>query len=252
MSKQFLNLDFGKTQMYEYNKTAKEGFEEYESKTGKISYRKYFNKGVFGILQSVGLFDSQNGGKDLSLTLKDGENTFYVKLGLNDQRGNFDNRFIEPLITILPNLELGTAYRIYPWMMESETAKNKQGNFYRNYGVSVKIADLDTYEVSDKVERTLVSPKKDENYDAKKHLPALIFHDDFGTWRPTVESTGAIKQVLGTILKEELERLGYKDNNKSEASATAKSEAPKNKQATPLPEVNSQQSDANDPDDLPF
>ena len=59
MNKVYLQLDFTTGLMFEYSNKAEEGFDKHESTNKKgqtvVSYRKFYKKGVTGILDSISL-----------------------------------------------------------------------------------------------------------------------------------------------------------------------------------------------------
>jgi hypothetical protein len=213
MIKHYLDIDYKNICFYEYSGEAQEGFIEHTNGAGTVSYRKLYEKGVFGVLQSVSLVDTKHQGKKLVFRMLLGEDIYLAGFSLNDQRGGFDNRFIEPIIAMLPNLVKEQAYRIYPWAMESDTAKKKDGSPRVNYGVSIKKADLDTLTVTkddaDKVKPKFVRRKKDDVFNAALHLPDLEFVKELGAWKPTAVSVDDRRSFLVKLLEKGLVDLGY-------------------------------------------
>lgn len=263
MAKTYHNLDVDwKTAVfYEYSKDAKDGFKEHTNTVGTVSWRKEHPQGVYGLLQSISVVDT-NLGKKLAIRLMDGDNVFIAKFAMYDQRGNFDNNFVEPLITMLPNLQKDQAYRIFPWTMESKTSKNKNGTPRKMYGVSIKQADLDKKEVLEgdqyKVNQAYSWKKKDETFDANKHLPELVFEEELGSWKPTAVSLDNRRKFLLNLLNKALETLGY--NPDEQSSNTPANDAPQEsapqEASTPVEEPTSAAPAStvidDDYDDLPF
>jgi len=262
MKTHWLDLDFGLTQFYEYSKDEQEGYAKHTTASGKISYRKYFNKGVFGILQSVNILETDFGQK-LAVRVMLDEDIYVMKFPLTSDKGLFDNRFGEPLICLLPNLAKNVAYRFFPYSMEGTPKEGQQPKTF--YGVSVKIADLDTLEVSDKVGPAWVRGKRDEPV-AANHIPALVFKTKAGKMLPTASSVEAKEDFLDALLTKEIERLGYVANSQESAPAPkAPAPAPKaptdsaksgvNPAAKPIaPQAGVEDIDYDevDDDDLPF
>lgn len=155
MSKIYLQVE-GKTgRVYEYSKTAKEGFEEHTSSNSNVSYRKYYNKGVFGTLLNVGVRESKIG-EQLIVSLKNGNDFVNLQFALYDQNGNIENRYAESLIRFLPVLKKGEGYRFYPYAIEPEGDEK-----YPRYGVSVvSSANPENEEVGEKVEPYLTYSKE--------------------------------------------------------------------------------------------
>lgn len=262
MKKHYLDIDYKDNCFYEYSAEEQEGFTKHTNGSGKVSYRKLYTSGVFGVLQSVSIVESKYQGQKLSLRLLNGEDLYFAGFPMYDQRGDIDNNFTEPLICLLPNMEKNQAYRIFPWMMESDQKKSN-GKPYINRGVSVKKANLDDQKVLDtddaKIEPKLVKCKKDETFDPKKHLPSLEFVEEFGKWKPTALSIDAKRKVLVEVLTKALETLGYnpetKDQDKDQEEDQApKQEAPKKeaKKAKPVETAPKVEIEDEDYDDLPF
>lgn len=249
MEKHYLEIDYKTSSFYEYNGEPKEGFEEYVSNTGKKSYRKTYDKGVFGTLESISMVEDKQGRSKLVMRMLDGEDINLAALNIYDQKGQIDYKLVEPLIGILPNLQLKEAYRLYPYAMDKEY----NGNTKTYYGISIKSLDLSNKE--DTKSMVSVSPKytrrkKDEEPN-DTHLPDLVFEKELGKFKPTAVSVDTKKKFLIKVLEEELDRLGWKpDSNTPTTPAqpprpTANTES-KQKVQTPTPQ------EQEDFDDLPF
>lgn len=131
----YLQVEFGTGNMFSYSKDPKDGYEEFKSSKGKISFRKYFREGVYGIYRGTSIRDT-NFGKEVSVHMVDSEGTNnYISFPLFDQNKNI-SVYAEALITLLPALQMNFVYRIFPYAME------RKGTDYKNYGVSIKHADM--------------------------------------------------------------------------------------------------------------
>lgn len=131
----YLQCEFGSGKIYEFSKTEKEGFEEYKNSKGVVTYRRYYKKGLYGIYKGVSVRDSKFG-KEVSLCMMDKDrNTIYLNFPLYDGKDNIA-AYTESLIRVLPAMEVGFAYRIFPYAIDVE------GTDWKNYGVSVKHADI--------------------------------------------------------------------------------------------------------------
>src|SRR5680860_449086 len=97
MRTQWLDLDFTTSQFYDYSKDEQEGYEKHTTNTGKVSYIKYFNKGIFGILQSINILDT-NFGQRLAVRVRLEDDIYVMKFPLISDKGSYDNKFGEPLI----------------------------------------------------------------------------------------------------------------------------------------------------------
>lgn len=245
MNKHYLDLDFSTATFYEYSKTEKEGFESHTDSNDRVSFRKFYNKGVYGLLQSISIRDT-NYGKKLSVRLLDGDNLFLMTFPLYSANGQIDNRFAEPLICTFPNMSLEQAYRLFPYRIEKTFEGNTKPNTF--YGVSVKLADLDKHEVSDAVLPKYKKAKKDEVV-TDAHIPKVEFKEQLGSWKPTPASIGIKDEFLIKVLEGALEKLGYKDNN-SQNTASQPTQATPPQSTGDMPETASIA--PLEDDDLPF
>lgn len=262
MNKHYLDIDYGNMCFYEYSADEKAGFEEHTNTAGKVSYRKLYKKGVYGVLQSVNIVDTKFKGKVLSFRMILGEDLYLATFSLYDQRGNLDNRLIEPLIAMLPNMVKEQAYRIYPWALESDTPR-ADGSPRMRYGVSVKEANLDKMEVIEgdeaKVKPKFKRRKKEEKFDAKIHVPDLEFKEKLGSWRPTAVSVEAKQDFLIELLESSLENLGYEGTDqesqpKQEVKSKSQRKAPVKAEVATAEYIKAPIDDLDDEDydDLPF
>lgn len=245
MNKHYLDLDFTTASFYEYSKVAKDGFDEHKDSNDRVSFRKYYNKGVYGLLQSISIRDT-NYGKRLMVRLLDGDNLFLMNYPLYSSNGQIDNRYAEPLICLFPNMSLEQAYRFYPYRIEKTFEGKTTPNTF--YGVSVKLADLDKHDVSDAVIPKFKRAKKDETV-TDAHIPPVVFKEQLGSWKPTPASIGVKDEFLIKVLEESLGILGYDDSNSSQPKVATQAEAAK---GTPEATAKTTVIDPLEDDDLPF
>jgi len=237
MNKVYLQLDFSTGTMFEWSATAKEGFDKHESKNKKeqtvISYRKFYKKGVTGVLESVSLYDKKMGEntiKQLSLALKEGDNIYYVPFNLYNQKGSFDI-FAESVIKYLPNLQKGIEYTISSYNFTPEDSK------YSKKGVSIKSGDT-------KIEKLSESYIKDGET-IVGDIPAVVYKEDKldpSKKKPTASSLEAKEEYLAEVLKVACERLAWVRDG--EAKSNTPAETPKAPKAENV--------SASVTDDLPF
>jgi hypothetical protein len=142
-NKFYLQLEASTGSLYEYSKTEKDGFEKhvYVGTDGveKISYRRYHNAGIFGILKSVRRREvDMNGKKVLNMSVimesQDGD-TYYIGFPLKNGKGDIQD-FAVAVLAYLPNLKEGNPYRFFPYAIEDKETKRK------SYGVSIMHARL--------------------------------------------------------------------------------------------------------------
>ena len=249
----YLQVDFKTGTAFQYSGSHKEGFEEHTNSKGDVSYRKYFKKGVFGTLQNASVRDSKIG-PQLQIALKVGDEYTYLQTSLHDQKGNIAD-FAESLIRFLPNLEKGKDYRFFPYVLTAENqrkydveqGKEPRKKYYDSRGFSIKLADLTTLTVTDKVEAAIGYNKPEEKDEAK--IPAIEWEDGAteGKKVPEPVSVAIKKKFLTAQLKEATEgHLKYEDNSSSSSatqSEPATATATTSQSSTPVED---------DHDDLPF
>jgi hypothetical protein len=131
----YLQVEFGSGNLYQFSKDAKEGFEEHLSKNNKLTYRRYFKEGIYGVYRGTTVRKTDFG-KEVSIHMinVNGDNV-YINFPLNDQKKNIA-AYAKSFITVLPTMQMNYVYRIFPYAMDRE------GTEYKNYGVSVRHADM--------------------------------------------------------------------------------------------------------------
>jgi hypothetical protein len=250
--KYYLQLDYKTGLFYAYSKDSQEGYEKYTSKTGNVSYRKYFKKGIYGNLKTMYFADTDRG-MQLRVIMTQGsesEDGFYAMLffPVYDQSRNLD-RFVESLVTFLPNMEPGEAYRIYPYVLD---VKLDSGKTVQNRGVSVKKAELDGEgggDVTEKVERALKFQGRDEEYESGM-VPTLVFEKDLGgKYAPTALSIAQRNDFLKKVLQENVERLNVTADQNSEGNSQEQEKPAQKPAEKPKAKVNLE---PEDDDDIPF
>lgn len=240
----YLSVDFKSSQLFEYSKEAKEGFEAQEGRSG---FRKYFNEGITGELLNVGVRDSKIG-QQINMALKDIEGEINViQVGLYDQKGNVDNNFAESLISYLPSLEKGRMYRFFPYNLTAETleesdkkaGKELQKKYYDKRGISLKEGG--------EVSITKLGYNKKGEKDSTK-IPSLEWKKDpTGKNKPSAVSLEAKNEFLLSKLMEAVDgHLKYEGNNTTTNSTPSRANT--QTQFEPVESSN----DDYDHDDLPF
>tara|TARA_R110000772_G_scaffold59348_6_gene134391 strand:- start:4484 stop:5320 length:837 start_codon:yes stop_codon:yes gene_type:complete len=131
----YLQIEFGTGNLFAYSKEEKEGYEQHESSKGNISYREYHKEGVYGIYRGTSIRETKFG-KEVSVHMVDIEGgNVYISFPLFDQNKGIAV-YAESLIALMPALEVNFVYRIFPYAVE------RKGTQYKNYGVSIKHADM--------------------------------------------------------------------------------------------------------------
>jgi hypothetical protein len=142
-NKFYLQLEASTGSLYEYSKTEKDGFERnvYVGKDGveKISYRRYHKEGIFGTLRSIRRREAEMDGKkvlQVSVAMVSEDNdVYYISFPLKNGKGDIQDYAVS-VLSYLPNLKEGTAYRFFPYAIEDKETKRK------TYGVSIMYARL--------------------------------------------------------------------------------------------------------------
>ena len=229
----FLQLDQTKGSFFEYSGSEKEGFTKVESSTGKVSYRKYYEKGVSGVLESVSLADGRFG-KQIQLCIRDTEDLNMFQVDLYDQKDHVSN-FAEELIKFLPNLEKGmnlefNAYNFTP-----------EGEQYSRRGFSLK-SD------GEKVNRALSNGyyKKDGGDLVEGDIPAVKWVEKLGKKKPSPASLEEKDDYLLDVVAKQTERLKFIPNSQNGGG-----DSPKTGSSTPTASATEAFGDDDD-DSLPF
>ena len=213
MKNVYLNVNFSDGKIFQFNKEEKEGFEKSVSTKGNVSYRKYYDQGVTGILKGIQIKDTKIGDQ-LQVVVQSGEERFFISFNLRDQKGNIDTVYVMPLLRLLPNMEIGREYRIYPYRFIPE------GEKYYRQGVSVK-------EGEDKVEPAIsLEYTTKEGEHTKGDIPQLEWKEDKLTnkKKPTAVSVEKRNDVISEFLSEELDRLALSGSTTKEDAEPEKTE----------------------------
>jgi len=237
IEKNYLQLEFGSGQFFDYSKDEKEGYVKHTSSKGNISYRKYSKDGVSGVLESVSIYEGKFGNQ-ISLNIKDGDNVYYVPVDVADKKGNVDT-YAESLIKVLPKLNKGDKITISGYNFTPE------GDKYSKIGISVKVN-------GEKVKGLTNAYTDKEGKSVEGDIPGLTWKKDaLGKNKPTAVTLEAKNDYLLGALKAETDRLKWVQGEATTTTqAPTKAEVPK---ATPTeafePATNVKEDDYQD---LPF
>lgn len=213
--KKFLSINYSDGKLYEISKEEKEDWVKYESKTGKVSYRKYYDKGATGVFQGIKLRNWEYG-DEIQVFLKDGDDQLVVAFKIYTQKGNVDDTYMIPFIQVLPNMEVGETYTIFPYNFTPD------GEKYAKRGVSVK-------QNGERVDRKIsmeYTTKAGEHHPGD--IPQLDWKEDKlskeGKKKPTATSIEKRDETVKEFLSALLERLPVEGTSETEET---KSEEPK-------------------------
>lgn len=264
----YLDLDYKTGQLYEYSRDQQAGYREHTNTQGGVSYRRYYRKGVYGFLESAYIATPEGRGMQLRIKLVTDQGTYTLKFPIYAASGRLDS-YMESLIKFLPSMEKGVAYRIFPYVLDSE----RNGKSYQYKGVSVKIAtEVSPDGTTGKVEAqsipaAIVFPKKDVEYNPQDptQVPKLVFEEGLdGKMKPTALSMATQKQFLEGVLKKAVEALDNSDvfQSENQTEQAAPAPQPQTPPQTPTPAmkeapqtsvtVAEPELDAEDDDDVPF
>ena len=226
--------------LFEYSKTQKEGFVEHTNTKDKVSYRKYYNKGVGGELLWINRKNNQflNNREELEFVLASGEDKYYVTFPVLSSNGDEVDDFVEQIVRVLPALNKGEVININNWRMNKGDTIDGDVVKYTNSGVTfkngegVKIDPTLSYQ-------TTSNPKGD--------IPQLQWKEIAGKNRPTAASKEGKLEFLYGILVEETDRLAYSEGG-SEPTPKQEPSKPQPKTAAQAFEPAGVEYD----DDLPF
>ena len=240
LSKNYLQLEFGSGHFFDYSKEEKDGYVKHTSKNGNVSYRKYYKDGVSGILESVSIYDGKFG-QQISITIKEGDEIYYLPVDIYDQSKQVDNTYAESLIKLLPLLEKGQNVTITGYNFKPEDSK------YSKIGISIKVS-------GEKLKSEITNSYYKDGELVPGDVPAIVWVEKLGKKKPSAASIEAKDEYLLSILEREEQRLTYKTNdNQNSSSEAPKEQAPKQEAAKSEPEAPAMPpSNSDDDDDLPF
>lgn len=240
LSKNYLQLEFGSGHFFDYSKEEKDGYVKHTSTKGNVSYRKYYKDGVSGILESVSIYDGKFG-QQISITIKDGEEIYYLPVDIYDQSKQVDNTYAESLIKLLPLLEKGQNVTISGYNFKPEDSK------YPRIGISIKVS-------GEKLKSEITNSYYKDGELVPGDIPAIVWVEKLGKKKPSAASIEAKDEYLLSILEREEARLTWKNNdNQNSSNEAPKEQAPKQEAAKSEPEAPAMPpSNSDDDDDLPF
>jgi hypothetical protein len=173
MATKYLQVDYSSGSVFQFSKTEQEGYEPHTNTKGVVSYRKIYNKGLYGTLKGVTIRESDFG-KEVSIAVIDkAGDTNYLNLPLFDAKKNLAS-YAESFITVLPQLKLNNPYRFYAYNIKEE------GQKYSKVGLSVAHADIqaETADKENKIPKLSYTYTKDGK-EVKGDVPAIIWEEDF-------------------------------------------------------------------------
>lgn len=241
LSKNYLQLEFGSGQFFDYSKEEKDGYVKHTSiKTGKVSYRRYYKEGVSGVLESVSIYDGKFG-QQISITIKDGDEIYYLPVDIYDQAKQVDNTYAESLIKLLPLLEKGQNVTITGYNFKPEDSK------YSKIGMSIKVS-------GEKLKSEITNSYYKDGELVPGDVPAILWVEKLGKKKPSAASIEAKDEYLLSILEAEEQRLTWKNSdNQTSSNEAPKEQAPKQEPKKSEPEAPAMPpSNSEDDDDLPF
>lgn len=203
----YLQLDQTRGSFFEYSGSEKEGFTKFESSTGKVSYRNYFDKGIDGVLESVSLADGRFG-KQIQLCIKNEDELHMFQVDVYDQKDHVST-FAEELIKFIPKFEKGMdiSFNSYNFTPEGETFSRR--------GFSIKTE-------GEKLDRALTNSyyTKEDGKLVEGDIPAVKWVEKLGKKKPSPASLEEKDDFLLSVLEKETERLKFVPNSEYAKSNT--------------------------------
>src|SRR5690606_24467845 len=249
--KNYLTVNYDGS-IFQYSKDEKEGYVKFTNSKNKVSYRKYFNKGVEGNLLWVNRKKNEylNNREELQLVLGSEDETYYVTFVVMNQSGDSIDDFTESLLRFLPKMDKGSVYNIGAWKMSKGDVIKGEEVKYNNSGVTVKFG-------GEKLEPAL-SYRTEKN--PKGDIPVLEWKEIAGSVKPTAASKEDKLVYLYGILETECNRLAFEENSSQPAPEKPKESKPKaEKKELPKPTAKEAFEPAgksfieeDDSDELPF
>lgn len=128
--RKFLNIDKNGV-FFETSMTPKEGYEEYVSKTNKLSYRKYYpNTAFFGRLNELNIRENQYIGRQFQIILRDDNGDSYdIEFGMD--LGTSLSPYLIDFVKYIPNLKPGKIYGI----ISNQHLKSEAGNIVKMFSI---------------------------------------------------------------------------------------------------------------------
>ena len=240
LSKNYLQLEFGSGHFFDYSKEEKDGYVKHTSTKGNVSYRKYYKEGVSGVLESVSIYDGKFG-QQISITIKEGDEIYYLPVDIYDQSKQVDNTYAESLIKLLPLLEKGQNVTITGYNFKPEDSK------YSKIGISIKVS-------GEKLKSEITNSYYKDGELVPGDVPAIVWVEKLGKKKPSAASIEAKDEYLLSILEAEEQRLTWKNSdNQTSSNEAPKEQAPKQEPKKSEPEAPAMPpSNSEDDDDLPF
>ena len=240
LSKNYLQLEFGSGHFFDYSKEENDGYVKHTSTKGNVSYRKYYKEGVSGVLESVSIYDGKFG-QQISITIKEGDEIYYLPVDIYDQSKQVDNTYAESLIKLLPLLEKGQNVTITGYNFKPEDSK------YSKIGMSIKVS-------GEKLKSEITNSYYKDGELVPGDVPAIVWVEKLGKKKPSAASIEAKDEYLLSILEAEEQRLTWKNSdNQTSSNEAPKEQAPKQEPKKSEPEAPAMPpSNSEDDDDLPF
>lgn len=210
INKNYLQLEFGSGNFFQWSGSEKQGFEKHVSTKGKESYRKYFKDGITGVLESVNVRETDFG-EQLSMTVKDGEEIYYLPVNIFDQQKHVDNNYAESLIKLLPQLNKGSQVTVRGYNFKPEDSQ------YSKIGISIT---QDGEKLKSKI--TNAYYKAGEFVDGD--IPAIEWEEKKVLKQvkrmPTTASLEKRDAYLLGIVEQNEDRLKWEQNNATSGTST--------------------------------
>src|SRR5690606_5739089 len=218
--KNYLTVNYDGS-IFQYSRDEKEGYVKFTNSKNKVSYRKYFNKGVEGNLLWVNRKKNEylNNREELQLVLGSEDETYYVTFVVMNQSGDSIDDFTESLLRFLPKMDKGSVYNIGAWKMNKGDVIKGEEVKYDNSGVTVKFG-------GEKLKPAL-SFKTEKNPTGT--IPMLEWKEIAGSKKPTAASKEEKLVYLYDVLEKECTRLGFEENTAQESPKESKPK-PKSKE----------------------
>lgn len=213
--------------IFQYSKDPKDGFVEFTNSKGKVSYRKYFNKGVEGVLTSIKKENNQylNGAEEIKLTLTDGEELNILSFMILNQGGDQLDEYAQSLVTLLPKMNKGETYNINNWFLKKgdningqEVRHNKKGITLKQDGTKIK---------SDVTFEYVKGRGTDQEEHVKGDVPMLQWKEIAGKNRPTAASKEIQLEFFYSMLENEITRISGEVSQESVPTTPKKEEVVK-------------------------
>lgn len=147
-------------------------------------------------------------GQQISISLKDGDEVYYLPVSIYDQKGQVDNTYAESLIKLLPLLEKGQNLTVQGYNFKPEDSP------YSKIGFSLKVS-------GEKLKSTITNSYYKNGELVPGDVPPIVWVEKLGKKKPSAASLELKDAYLLELLEKEEKRLTWKKENTDQSNDEA-------------------------------